>query len=243
MSNPVLKLGDKNVAVKKLHKLLNEKVPDSDLDPKQTLFDEDTDAAVRSYQQNAHLKSDGVVGPMTWAALEGTESFVRYTNTRLWGQPTSGTCWKAATCMLLEGKSGAPANPVFVTAGPALTEVNLIGFGGLENSHENMQKFADHHRLKLLRQPNMTCHMLVDMLRQFGRVMLNSRQATSTGGGGASDSHFVTVIGARGNGQPGGTTLAIMDPSPVGFGQELWDSYSGWKSRNPDMYYQVLYRA
>jgi lysozyme family protein len=64
---PLLRLGAKSESVKNLQRLLNahgrELVVDGDFGPK-------TDAAVRAFQEQRGLHPDGVVGRLTWAALQ-----------------------------------------------------------------------------------------------------------------------------------------------------------------------------
>jgi N-acetyl-anhydromuramyl-L-alanine amidase AmpD len=67
---PVLRLGAEGWQVKRLQKLLRER----GLYPEPAVIDGDfgeiTDAAVRAFQELHDLNGDGVVGPLTWHALE-----------------------------------------------------------------------------------------------------------------------------------------------------------------------------
>jgi nucleoid-associated protein YgaU len=68
---PLLKNGSKSEAVKGLKNALMTRADDFDLfdRPLSQDFGPKTDKAVRSFQYNAGLDADGVVGPKTWDAL------------------------------------------------------------------------------------------------------------------------------------------------------------------------------
>ena len=73
MSSPTLKKGDKGVDVGVLQQMLIE--AGESLDSSETsvlVFGVSTDAAVKVYQKSHGLTSDGVVGPKTWATLNGS---------------------------------------------------------------------------------------------------------------------------------------------------------------------------
>jgi peptidoglycan hydrolase-like protein with peptidoglycan-binding domain len=63
---PLVRSGDRDHPVRTLQYLLRARnhpvTVDGDFGPK-------TDAAVRSFQQDAHVSVDGIVGPATWSAL------------------------------------------------------------------------------------------------------------------------------------------------------------------------------
>ncbi|MDZ7621290.1 MAG: peptidoglycan-binding domain-containing protein [Candidatus Competibacteraceae bacterium] len=72
--NKVLRKGSKGQEVKLLQSLLNQKVPVPKLPQGRKLvedgdFGNNTDAAVRTFQQQNRLTVDGIVGGKTWAAL------------------------------------------------------------------------------------------------------------------------------------------------------------------------------
>jgi len=58
---PTLRLGDVNSSVEVLRSMLRL--------PAHNRFDQDTETAIRDFQTRNGLESDGVCGPMTWAAL------------------------------------------------------------------------------------------------------------------------------------------------------------------------------
>lgn len=69
-SGPVtLRKGDKGESVKNLQKLLIERGYDHIITKADGIFDDKTEAAVKAFQNNNKLKSDGIVGPKTWEAL------------------------------------------------------------------------------------------------------------------------------------------------------------------------------
>ena len=60
---PTLRRGAKGEPVERIQTILGITV-DGDFGPK-------TEAAVRQFQRDNHLVPDGIVGPLTWAALSG----------------------------------------------------------------------------------------------------------------------------------------------------------------------------
>ncbi len=70
-SDPTLRNGSKGVAVRGLQRRLREAGygPD-EIDGR---FGDQTEAAVRAFQEAAGLDVDGIVGPATWAALDAHE--------------------------------------------------------------------------------------------------------------------------------------------------------------------------
>jgi hypothetical protein len=68
-SLPVLRLGSKGDAVKKLQGRLNRLYPSLPPLAVDGDFGRKTDARVRYFQDRAGLKTDGIVGPATWRAL------------------------------------------------------------------------------------------------------------------------------------------------------------------------------
>src|SRR5215469_13948430 len=69
------------------------------------------DAAVRAFQRSKRLKDDGIVGPLTWAALGLTLDISRPVKPA--SQPTNDTCYAAAATMVL-----GPAASMSFAPGP-----------------------------------------------------------------------------------------------------------------------------
>lgn len=66
LSHPVLKLGSRGEAVKRLQRRLNDFGLGLIVDG---IFGPATEAAVKQYQRDNRLKVDGIVGPETWNSL------------------------------------------------------------------------------------------------------------------------------------------------------------------------------
>lgn len=77
-TRPTLRSGARGEDVKVLQRLLRENVYMLDIDGK---FGPQTRGAVESYQSKMGLERDGIVGPMTWAALEADRTGAMYTVT------------------------------------------------------------------------------------------------------------------------------------------------------------------
>lgn len=71
---PLLKLGSEGWQVKRLQKLLRERGFLPEPAKVDGIFGEITDVAVRAFQELHDLSPDGVVGPLTWQALERADA-------------------------------------------------------------------------------------------------------------------------------------------------------------------------
>ena len=246
MNQPLLQYGSKGKSVVELQELLNKWIlredgshdfryckPDGDFGP-------NTLGIVRSYQLSMFLLKDGIVGSKTWNALLGLEMYNCFDlPTPFVPAPNPLQCWAGATAMELR-QSGPnttqPPGVAFETVGGAL--------GGLENSDANMKKFAAHHGFQMFASADaLSCLQLINLVDQFGRLMLNIKGVDSNmQNGSPDDSHLVNLVGARGNGQPSGTTITIYNPSAsIGDGRVITASYQYLKSKYPKLTYQVFY--
>ena len=241
MNRPLLQKGDKGKHVEELQKLLNKWLIEVDGEIADTLetdmdFGTLTDIAVRDFQHQKHLFEDGKVGKLTWAALLGIEMY------NCFDIPPSRivavdkyTCWAAATATLL----GKPA-PIPATPGVDYEKQPNGTPGGINNSHENMQEFANKNNMQMFKAEQLTSLQLVNLIDQFGRLMLNMKGVSSDMKHSTpEDSHLVNLLGARGNGQRDGTTLTVWNPSNGG--EKIVRSYRWFKNRFPRMTYQVFY--
>lgn len=247
MTRPLLQYGSKGQHVEELQELLNKWIlkadghhnyryckPDGDFGP-------NTRDIVKDYQLAMFLLKDGIVGNKTWSALLGIEMYNCFDLPKPFvDAPNQFQCWAGATAMELKQSSPNTTKP----AGVSFEILPGGATGGLGNSHANMQKFADHHKLQLFKAEALTCLQLTNLIDQFGRLMLNIKGVNSNmQAGSPDDSHLVNLVGARGDGQPNGTTLTIYNPSGhlSGGGRVITASFQYLKSKYPKLTYQVLY--
>lgn len=245
MQQPLIQYGSNGKYVVQLQELLNEWnrkngrsydiiETDGDFGPK-------TRDAVKSYQLAMFLRKDGKVGNMTWSALLGIEMYNCFDLPSPFVKaPNQYQCWAGATAMELKQPTPNTTRP------PGVQFESLAGgaVGGIENSHANMRKFANFHGMQMFEAEKLTCLQLTNLIDQFGRLMLNIKGVNSSmQNGTADDSHLVNLVGARGTGQPDGTTMTIYNPSgEFGTGVVITASYKYLKAVYPKLTYQVFYK-
>jgi len=247
MTRPLIQYGSKGKYVEELQELLNKWIlkedgshtfryckPDGDFGP-------NTRDIVKDYQLSMFLLKDGIVGGKTWSALLNLETYNCFDLPKPFvDAPNQFQCWAGATAMELKQGSPnttEPSGVLFETLAGGAT-------GGLDNSHANMQKFADHHGLQMFKAEPLTCLQLTNLIDQFGRLMLNIKGVNSNMQKGApDDSHLVNLVGARGSGQPDATTLTIYNPSGIltGGARVITASHQYLKWMYPKLTYQVFY--
>lgn len=242
MSYPLLCYGSKGKDVVTLQKLLNQKLKKQDRGIYQDdikineNFGSHTKEFVKNFQYSAFLLDDGVVGSKTWAALLGTEKFNCYDEPAK-RVPATGQydCWAATTATLLNQTSCNNTQP----AGVDFESLGGGKVGGLKNTHTNMKKFANYHKMQMLEGDNMNCLQLCYLVYNFGRLMINVKGIDSgLNNSSPDDSHLMMILGMRGDGNSGGTTLRLYDPSG---NNQIIDSYQYLRNRFPKMTYQVFY--
>lgn len=108
------------------------------------------------------------------------------------GQPTSMTCWMAATSMLLRRS---------VTSGTARTAPN----GGLLSDANNLRDFARSNGLRLYYGQTWMARGLIALLRKGPAAMM----------GRLPSMHAVVLSGIESDGTEDGTYITIHDPWPV----------------------------
>ena len=192
---------------------------------------------VDAFQKHANLDADGKVGKCTWSALEGTEKYNRFDFSNWVKQPNDSECWAAAVAML-KGRS-TPIRKRYDTSTPP---VDYSIDGGLENSHTNMRRFARYSRLQFAMY--VKCKTLCDMVAARGRVMINVRgMHGNMTNANVNNSHLMCIMGLRGSGEPGGTTLTIYNPWGKGdTRRKVTRSFRYLSNRYPGLMYQCLYR-
>lgn len=247
MTRPLVQYGSTGKYVVELQELLNKWIwkEDGSFDIRYCkpdgVFGPNTRDIVKSYQVSMFLLKDGIVGGKTWAALLGTETYNCFDlPVPLVKAPNQYQCWAGATAMELKQSTPnttKPAGVLFETLPGGLT-------GGIDNSHSNMQRFATSHSMQMYQAENYSCQQIVKLIDQYGRLMLNIKGVNSSmTTGSPDDSHFVNLVGARGNGQSDGTTFTIYNPSgDFGTGTVITASYQYLKSKYPKLSYQVFCR-
>ena len=199
-------------------------------------FGEKTSEFVRNFQVSAFLQKDGVVGKMTWAALLGIETFNCYDEPFKQVKATTDyDCWSASTATLLDQGTVNTIRP----SGVHFQDLGNGKIGGIGNSHENMQKYANYHKMQMLQGGNMTCTQLCSLVYNYGRLMIHVRGITSQlTKGTPDDSHLMMILGVRGDGTPGGTTVRFYEPTSD---TTIVETYQYQKNRFSQMTYQVFY--
>jgi peptidoglycan hydrolase-like protein with peptidoglycan-binding domain len=80
---PTIKKNSQGLSVAYCQNLINSRLPTPPLLWVDGIFGQKTDVKVRQYQQRKFLAADGIVGPLTWVALESGPPAIRK-------RPTSG---------------------------------------------------------------------------------------------------------------------------------------------------------
>ncbi len=248
MSRPGLQLGDSGKYVEELQVLLNgilkyEDRTDYPNDIKVNgKFNAHTKKFVENYQDSAMLYKDGKVGAKTWAALLGEEKYNCYDLPNLVSANDETDCWAAATAMLLD--QPYPIERSMVSDQSIIFENRTDGkVGGLFNSDESMRAFSHYFNFEMVKG-ELTCSQLSELVHRYGRIMLNMKGVDSyMNGGNSNNSHFVVLVGLRGGGNAGDTTLLMYNPSatPGNAGVRLNASYQYFRWKYPKFTFQAFY--
>jgi hypothetical protein len=130
----------------------------------------------------------------------------------LCAQPTSMTCWSAATTMLFGGN---------FSAGPG--KASLSSDGGLEADLNNIQNFARSYNLRLHYPQCWTVDGLKNLLTRGPIALL----------GPIPSLHAIVIGGIRGDRTDQGTVLTIYDPWPPRIGRKYEVSYQALMTQFP----------
>ena len=204
-------------------------------------FGSRTHAAVVAFQRRAGLGPDGVVGPLTHAALaQGLAlSAVHHPLTHI-AQPTPTTCWAAATAMIT-GTTVATVR--------ARTPADMVAAdGGLLNSSESDQavvsgaRYGAMHRLRCHAPMSWSVSGLLGRL-QAGPLMFDMLWNTADYlQGQGSPGHMVVISAAVSDNNPvgAGTHLLMLDPWPPRQGKVRWIEYGRWMQTVPAATYRIF---
>jgi len=196
------------------------------------IFGDETVAAVKKYQRNKNLKDDGIVGRNTMQALDtdlpgGGPKLPALPGVNLFSVSGlvvardqlrlghSNLCWAYTYTMMMcwKNQQGFDARQLVANIGPSwLThfDANL----GLPRSLTTQFYTAAGLRVEALQ--SIPISEWGRMLRAYGPLAVHGLN-NSLGGG-----HVRMLYGVRGDGEPEGTTMLIMDPWR---GAEYGESY------------------
>lgn len=184
---------------------------DPDFDPPGTAkYDGGCADAVKIWQLNNGLVSDGVCGPNTWRAILRED--YDFDNRLGWGevfQPTLKDCWRAATATLLR----VPMSNV------ALGTAQYDN-GGLNNAEGNLRTFASEHGL-VYKKGLASVGSLINTLAYYSRFMVNVDDDYA-GKVPGNNTHWMVLHRVRTDKamSSAGTSVNFWDPMPVGVGYE-----------------------
>lgn len=223
---PILRRGSSGPDVAALQTALNASlVPSPNLTP-DGQFGGLTDTAVRKFQTERRIASDGVVGPITECVLRGgRRGPPTIHSVQLVAQPTDSTCWAASTAMM---KGSTPAAII------AKTPPEMIGkSGGLKNASDKADNVTENARYAAvhgLRYSPPQSYMVQAFVAMVIRspVMLNMLwNAGQYSAGAGSPGHMIVVYGVDSDGQPDGkgTLLHVRDPWSPRIGKTTQVSY------------------
>lgn len=184
---------------------------DPDFDPPGTpKYDRACADAVKIWQLNNGLVSDGLCGPNTWRAIlrEDWDFNNRHAGSEVF-QPTIKDCWRAATATLLK------VPMMSVPLGTAQYDN-----GGLNNAEGNLRTFAAEHGL-LYKKMHVSVLNLIGALTWNPRFMVNVNDDYA-GKVPGNNTHWMVLHRVRTDFwmSPGGTSVNFWDPMPVGVGYE-----------------------
>lgn len=246
MTSPTLRQGARGIAVVALQIRLNQKIPPGGRRIKaDSHFGPLTQTAVITFQRSKGLSPDGVVGPLTWAALDRDLAPIVSVDhgRRLIAQPTQMTCWAASTAMI---------NRSTVPQVIAATPQDMIGpNGGLGNGSagdrgiELGQQFGRVHGLRVIPPASWTTGAMVNYLRRSPLIVNMLWDSQNYAGGRGSPGHWVLVnsVVSDGNANGGQTVLRVLDPWAPNIGEDKWHDYTDWVREVPTRTYRMFSKA
>ncbi len=243
MSKPTLRYGSSGPNVRALQEKLNERVRPAPNLKVDGIFGAKTRNAVIDFQTQNWLAPDGIVGPITHAALDGPprDRNVVLHPVRLIPQPTNTTCWAAATAMMTNST---------VAAVKARTPQDMWSDqDGLYNSSESDQavvtgnRYGSFHGLRCNAPMSYPAGTLRTMLLRGPLMfdMLWNVQDYTAGAG--SPGHMVVIAGIRTGASSNDATLLVYDPwPPPNRGRISAVDHGPWMREVPTRTYRVFER-
>lgn len=252
MTNPTIRLGSKGAYVLALQFRLNQHratvTPlncDGDFGPL-------TRSAVVAFQTRSRLAADGVVGPLSWAALDqGQTALVIHDHnlTRI-PQPTPTTCWAASTAVMKRSTVAAvrAATPAAMIA----SDGGLLNGSGGNDGLTMGQAYGRIHGLNCHAPASWTSGGMTGLVRRspvmFDMLWSVSGYITRTNIAGqyvGSPGHMIVVSAVVSDGtfNGGNTFLRVLDPWPPHVGRDTWVNYTTWMQEVPTRTYRLFDRV
>lgn len=243
MSMTILRNGSRGPNVKTLQEHLNTALTPSPKLVPDGIFGNLTRAAVLRFQNDKWLVEDGEVGPCTWNALMGTETYDPiYHSVSFIPQPTNTTCWAASTAMVT--RSTVPNVIARTPADLILPDGSLRNFSETDDPMTGSGRFASVHGMTVIPPASWMPRALVGMLRQGPLIFDMLWDVRSYVQGAGSSGHMITIVGIRGDDDQSGfgTTLRIYDPWPPTKGKIYSVGYMKWVNEVPTRTYHIYHK-
>jgi hypothetical protein len=242
MRKPTLRQGSSGPNVRALQEKLNERVRPAPNLKTDGIFGSKTRTAVIDFQTQNWLGADGIVGPITHAALDAPprDLDVILHPVRPIAQPTQTTCWAASTAMMSSST---------VAAVKAKTPSDMWSdAAGLFNSSESDQavvtgnRYGRHHGLRCNAPMSYPAGTLRTMLIR-GPLMFDMLwRPDEYAAGSGSPGHMVVIAGIRSGTSAQDATLLVYDPWPPNRGKISGVDYTTWMREVPTRTYRVFER-
>ncbi len=239
----ILRKGSQGSDVKALQTALNGALTPSPKLVPDGVFGGNTHTAVVRFQAANWLVQDGDVGPCTWNALMGTETYTPILHSVPFiPQPTNTSCWAASTAMV-----NRSTVPIVVAGTPTellLPDGSLRNYSDTNDAVTGSAKFAAAHGLTVLAPASWTPGGLKGMLTH-GPLMFDMLwDVTTYIAGRGSPGHMIVVTGIRGDDDISGvgTTLRIHDPWPPNKGKIYSVGYMKWMQEVPTRTYHIYHK-
>jgi hypothetical protein len=239
----ILRVGSRGSEVVELQRELNANLsPSPQLTP-DGIFGQNTQAAVKRFQKLKWLVEDGVVGPCTWNALKGTETYPPILhNIPFIPQPTQTTCWAASTAMVT--RSSVTSVIARTPSDLILSDGSLDNFSDTNDPLTGSARFARANHMVVVPPMSWMPQGLVNKLSNGPLIfdMLWDTHEYVSGNG--SSGHMIAVVGIRGDDDQSGfgTTLRIYDPWPPGRGKKYSVGYLKWMQEVPTRTYHIYHK-
>lgn len=239
----ILRLGSRGPEVEELQEELNDTLVPSPQLATDGYFGQFTRHAVLRFQRDEWLVEDGDVGPCTWNALMGLETFDPILHDIPFiPQPTPTTCWAASTAMVTHSTV-----PIVIARTPSdliLADGSLANFSETNDPITGSTRFASANSMVVIPPMSWLPSALVAMLSHGPLIFDMLWDVSGYTRGVGSSGHMIAVVGVRGDSDPSGagTTLRIFDPWPPARGKQYSVGYFKWMQEVPTRTYHIYHK-